>query len=139
MGQPLGPAEFDQIRQLAHRAFGLNLKNGKEELVAARLARLLRTGGHGTFHAYYRSIVEDTTGESLMAMIDALATNHTSFMREPDHFEFLRGHVLPELGGRQTVEIWSAACATGEEVWSLAMVLHEAAPARRFRLWGSDI
>ena len=63
-------------------------------------------------------------------MIDALATNHTSFLREPDHFDFLRQQVLPNLQARDTVEIWSAACATGEEVWTLAMLLNEAALAQ---------
>ena len=98
--QPLAPAEFEQIRSLAYRAFGLDLKQGKEELVSARLRRLLRTGGHRSFQAYYRSIVEDSTGESLSAMIDALATNHTSFLREPDHFDFLRRQLLPRLAAR---------------------------------------
>jgi chemotaxis protein methyltransferase CheR len=136
---PLAPSEFDAICKLAHRAFGLDLKPGKEDLVAARLRSLLRTSGHGTFHAYYRSIVEDSTGESLAAMIDALATNHTSFLREPGHFEYLRRQVLPELATRDTIEIWSAACSTGEEAWSLAMLLHESSPSRRFRLCASDI
>jgi chemotaxis protein methyltransferase CheR len=72
-------------------------------------------------------------------MIDALATNHTSFMRERDHFDFLCQQVLQELPAHETMEIWSAACATGEEVWSLAMMLTEVAPSRRFRLWASDI
>src|SRR5258707_447181 len=101
--------------------------------------RLLRAGGHRSFQAYYRSIVDDTTGQSLIAMIDALATNHTSFMRERDHFDFLCQQVLQELPAHETIEIWSAACATGEEVWSLAMMLTEVAPSRRFRLWASDI
>jgi len=137
--QPLAPAEFEQIRKLAYRTFGLDLRHGKEELVSARLRKLMRTGGHRSFHAYYRSIVEDSTGASLIAMIDALATNHTSFLREPEHFDFLRRQILLNLAVRDTFEIWSAACATGEEVWTLAMLLHEAALFCRFRLWASDI
>ena len=76
---PLGPQEFEQIRQLAYRTFGLDLKSGKEELVSARLRKLVRGGGFPSFQDYYRSVVEDRTGQSLLAMIDALATNHTSF------------------------------------------------------------
>jgi chemotaxis protein methyltransferase CheR len=136
---PLAPHEFEQIRQLAHRTFGLDLKHGKEELVTARLRRLVRTGGFGGFQDYYRSIVEDKTGESLSAMIDALTTNHTAFFREPDHFDFLRQQVLPGLFARDPIEIWSAACATGEEVWTLAMVLHEAGAWRKARLHAGDI
>ena len=136
---PLAPAEFEQIRQLAYRTFGLDLKQGKEELVSARLRRLVRAGGHRSFQHYYRSIVEDRTGESLVAMIDALATNHTSFFREADHFYFLREEVLPKLAGRDTLEIWTAACSTGEEVWTLAMVLNEAAGSLKVKIHASDI
>ena len=137
--RPLAPQEFEQIRQLAYRTFGLDLKSGKEELVSARLRKLVRGGGFHSFQDYYRSIVQDRTGESLLAMIDALATNHTSFLREPDHFQFLRDQVVPELGTRDPVEVWSAACSTGEEVWTLAMVLNEAPAHRRVRITASDI
>ena len=98
--RPLAPQEFEQFRQLAYRTFGLDLKSGKEELVSARLRKLVRGGGFHSFQDYYRSIVQDRTGESLLAMIDALATNHTSFLREPDHFQFLRDQVIPALGTR---------------------------------------
>ena len=137
--RPLAPQEFEQIRQLAYRTFGLDLKVGKEELVSARLRKLVRGGGFHSFQDYYRSIVQDRTGASLLAMIDALATNHTSFLREPDHFQFLRDRVIPGLGTRDPIEVWSAACSTGEEVWTLAMVLNEALPHRRVRITASDI
>jgi chemotaxis protein methyltransferase CheR len=137
--EPLAPGEFEQIRKLAYTTFGLDLKHGKEELVSARLRRLVRSGGHRNFQDYYRSIVQDTTGQSLIAMIDALATNHTSFLREPEHFEFLRREVVPRLLAREKIEVWSAACSTGEEVWTLAMILRDAAPARPLRLFASDI
>ena len=137
--RPLAPQEFDQIRQLAYRTFGLDLKAGKEELVSARLRKLVRGGGFRSFQDYYQSILQDRTGASLLAMIDALATNHTSFLREPDHFQFLRDHVVPGLGARDPVEVWTAACSTGEEVWTLAMVLNEALPHRRVRIAASDI
>jgi len=137
--RPLAPQEFDQIRQLAYRTFGLDLKTGKEELVSARLRKLVRGGGFHSFQDYYKSIVQDRTGVSLLAMIDALATNHTSFLREPDHFQFLRDQVVPGLGTRDPIEVWSAACSTGEEVWTLAMVLNEALPNRRVRIAASDI
>jgi chemotaxis protein methyltransferase CheR len=117
----------------------LDLKQGKEELVSARLRRLARTGGHRSFQSYYRSIIEDKTGESLLAMIDALATNHTSFFREQEHFDFLRREVLPRLIKRDALEIWTAACSTGEEVWTLAMVLNETWPGGGFRIQASDI
>lgn len=113
--RPLGANEFAQIRELAHRTFGLDLKSGKEELVSARLQRLVRNGGFRSFQEYYHHILQDGTGTALAAMIDALATNHTSFLREPDHFDFLRQNVLPTLAGRESIDIWSAACSTGRK------------------------
>jgi len=135
----LGARDFEQIRLLAHGTFGLDLKPGKEELVSARLRRVLRQGGFQSFQDYYRHVLADRTGVALAAMIDALATNHTAFLREPDHFTFLREEVLPSLAARETIEVWSAACSTGEEVWTLAMVLNEALPSRRLAIAATDI
>jgi len=137
--RPLSPHEFEQIRKLAYQTFGLDLKTGKEELVSARLRKLVRNGGFRSFQDYYRHIVEDKTGVALAGMIDALATNHTAFLREPDHFRFFRSEVLPQIAGRETVETWSAACSTGEEVWTLACLLNEALPGRRVRIVATDI
>jgi chemotaxis protein methyltransferase CheR len=137
--RPLGQREFDQIRELAYRTFGLDLKPGKEELVSARLQRLLRSGGFRSYQDYHRHVLGDSTGESLMALIDALATNHTSFLREADHFDFLRATVLPALANRGSMDIWSAACSTGEEIWTLACILRDVLPASRIRLVGTDI
>jgi chemotaxis protein methyltransferase CheR len=135
----LAAQEFEEIRRLAHRTFGLDLRNGKEELVSARLRRLVGNGNFHSFREYCQHVRADKTGESLAAMIDALATNHTSFLREADHFEFLRTEVLPSFAGRDGVEFWSAACSTGEEVWTLACVLNEALPGRRIQISASDI
>jgi chemotaxis protein methyltransferase CheR len=135
----LGAREFEQICELARRSFGLDLKPGKEGLVAARLRRLVHDGGFCCFEDYYRSLLRDTTGAALEGMIDALSTNHTSFLREPEHFEFLRQEVLPRLPARVPVEVWSAACATGEEAWTLAIVLLEALGPGGFRVSGSDV
>src|SRR5690242_15920267 len=72
-------------------------------------------------------------------MIDALTTNHTAFLREPDHFDCLSREILPGLAPRETIEIWSAACSTGEEVWTLACLLSDIAGLRSFHIAGSDI
>ncbi len=135
----LAPDEFEQLRRLAHRTFGLDLKPGKEELVTARLRRLVLSGGFGSYRDYYRHIVKDSTGEALAAMIDALATNHTSFLREPDHFDFVRQMVVPMLARHESSEIWSAACSTGEEVWTLACLFQDVLPARKIRICATDI
>ena len=137
--RPLGRQEFEELRQLARRSFGLDLKPGKEELVRARLRQLMRCGNFDSYRDYCRHVVEDSTGEALAAMIDALATNHTSFLREPDHFDFLRQSIVPMLAERESVEIWSAACSTGEEVWTLACLLQEVLPSKKIRIHATDI
>lgn len=136
---PLSPGEFEEIRDLAQRVFGLNLKPGKEEMVIARLGRLVSSGGHASFHEYARQVAADKTGVSLAALIDALTTNHTSFLRESDHFEFFCRRAPAELASRQAVEIWCAACSTGEEAWSLACLWNDLNPGRTLRIYASDI
>jgi|ERR1700691_1956170 len=128
--QRLKPQEFEAIRRLAYDKFGLDLRNAKEELVAARLGKRMREGGFGSFDAYYQHVVGDPSGEALIGMIDALATNHTSFLREATHFEFLKQNVLPGLRERPRIELWSAACSTGEEPYTLAFTLCDQ--------WGAD-
>jgi chemotaxis protein methyltransferase CheR len=123
--RPLSASEFEQIRRLAYEHFGLDLRNGKESLVSARLSQKIRALNFGSFQEYYRHVVGDRTGEALIELIDALTTNYTSFFREPAHFEFLRGTVLPRLRGRDRIPIWSAACSTGEEPYSIAFCLLE--------------
>ena len=138
--RPLTAREFEQIRRLAYRTFGLDLKDGKQELVSARLRRLVCASGLHTYQDYYRTVVEDRTGVALAAMIDALATNHTSFLREPDHFRFLRDHVIPGLarhgpGSRSGARPVPPAKRCGP--WLCC--LEDALPGRDFPLSGSDI
>ncbi len=135
----LSPREFDEIREIAYRAFGLDLKSGKEELVAARLGRVVNAGNFGSFHEYARHIAADATGQSLAGLADALTTNHSFFLREAEHFDFFRQHIAPALARRAHADLWCAACATGEEAWTLACVWNEASPGRDFRILASDI
>ncbi len=134
--------EFREISDLAHQRFGLDLKRGKEALVAARLGKKLRKLGFETFAQYHRHILTDSTGDALIELIDALTTNHTSFLRERAHFEFLARAANEEFGGVSPVRVWSAACSSGEEPYSIAMCLAEAlgkSPAREFRILATDI
>ena len=117
--------EFRQISELAHQRFGLDLKPGKEALVASRLGKRLRQRGFKTFDDYYQHILSDRTGEALIELIDSLTTNHTSFLRERAHFEFLARAVVEEFS-RGDVNIWSAACSSGEEPYSIAMCVSDA-------------
>jgi chemotaxis protein methyltransferase CheR len=123
--RPLKASEFAKIRRLAYDTFGLDLRAGKETLVSARLGKHIRKSGCRSFDEYYQHVVEDSTGEALIQLIDALTTNHTSFFREPAHFDFLRKTFLPEWTKRGSIDIWSAACSTGEEPYSIAMCILE--------------
>lgn len=117
--------EFEKFQKLAYDKFGLHLTPAKHQLVATRLGKKLRELGIPSYGAYYDFIVSDKTGKSLIAMIDALSTNHTQFLRETAHFDFLRRELLPALRQRPRIDIWSAPCSTGEEPYSIAMVLFD--------------
>ena len=136
----LSQREFDQITSLAFRTCGIDLKNGKEELVQARLGRKIRQGKFGSFKQYYEHVVADTTGEELIDLLDALTTNFTSFLREAAHFDFLRKTIVPGIKG--PIRIWSAACSTGEEPYTIACSLLEElgmSAASRIHILASDI
>lgn len=137
--RPIAPGEFEELRQMARRAFGLDLKSGKEQMAAARLRRLMREGGFRSYHDYCRHVSADRTGQALAAMIDALATNHTAFLREAAHFDFFRERVLPQWARRQPAGIWCAACSTGEEVWTLAFLMNDALAPGQVQISASDI
>jgi chemotaxis protein methyltransferase CheR len=115
----LRPSEFEMIRDLALKTFGLDLRAGKERLVASRLGKHLRDGGFRSFRQYYDRVRTDTSGDLLIGLIDALTTNHTSFLREPAHFDYLRELLSTEYRLRSRIDIWSAASATGEEPYTL--------------------
>jgi chemotaxis protein methyltransferase CheR len=144
-GLTLKASEFRQISQLVYERFGLDLKQGKEALVAARLGKRLRQKGIKSFADYYRHVLDDPTGEALIELIDSLTTNHTSFMREREHFEFLASAANEEFRGIPTLEIWCAASSTGEEPYSIAMCLSDALSRRAedrrrgFRILATDI
>jgi chemotaxis protein methyltransferase CheR len=133
----LSAQDFNRIRQLAYQRFGLNLSPAKEVLVSSRVLKLLREENIPSFAEYWQRIETDSSGESLIALVNALTTNFTSFMREPKHFEFLRQQVLPTIPPGEPVRIWSAACSSGEEPYSIAMSM--LAAGRTPKLVASDI
>lgn len=138
----LHASEYEKISRLAYEHFGLDLRGTKQGLVAARLGRKLRELGLKSFQHYYDYVKADRSGVALANMVDQLTTNHTSFFREPKHFDFLRRAVFPALRIRSRIHIWSAACSSGEEPYSIAMSLLEEAPreaAVKVRIKASDI
>jgi len=140
--RPLTPREFEQFRKLAYDKFGLDLHEGKETLVSTRLSKKIRELNFRSFQEYYRHVQEDSTGEALASLIDALTTNHTSFFRESAHFDFLRQTILPGLRDRDRLSIWSAACSSGEEPYTIVFCLLEAlgeAALGKIRILATDI
>ena len=134
----ISPAEFQNIRKLAYDRFGLNLLPGKEGLVIARLSRLLRGHGFTTVRQYHSHLLSDRTGEALIQLIDALTTNHTFFLREPAHFDFLAKAATSEWKNAPQLRLWCCAASTGEEPYGLVMTLLDAGKAAGCR-WTNHI
>jgi chemotaxis protein methyltransferase CheR len=121
----LKKAQFERISQLVGRLTGINLHPGKHELVRARLTKRLRILGLKSFDAYMEYLEHDHPEEELVAMIEAMTTNKTSFFREPQHFRYLCRQIVPGLRNRK-IRVWSAGCSSGEEPYSTAILLDEA-------------
>lgn len=133
----IGPNEFHLFRELIHRHTGIWLRDGKQVMLASRLSRRLRAHQMASFADYYRYVEQiQDDGRELRELINCVTTNKTSFFREPHHFAFLSGQLIPEMmaaahgsphaAAKPAVRIWSAACSTGEEPYSIALALLEA-------------
>ena len=122
--------DFRFIRQFIAREAGIELSDAKRNLVYGRLSRRLRTLGLSSFSDYCKRL-ESVDDEELEHCVNALTTNLTSFFREAHHFDFLQQRLLPTLLKEKrepVLRAWSAGCSTGEEPYSLAMVLAECVP-----------
>jgi chemotaxis protein methyltransferase CheR len=125
----LTDSEFNRLRGLVREYTGISLSDAKRELVYSRLARRLRKLKMTSF-AEYCALVEGRPAEEMQELINAITTNLTSFFRENYHFEQLAAEVLPQIererSGTRRMRLWSAGCSTGEEPYSMAMVMREA-------------
>lgn len=126
--------DFQRFQALIHHEAGIWLAPVKKALLVGRLGRRLRDLGISSYAAYYERVVEDEAER--IRMLDAICTNETHFFREPKHFDFLVERIFPawraeaDAGRRERrLRIWSAACSTGEEPYTLAMVVLTAFPA----------
>lgn len=128
----LSSSQFSTISRIIYERCGICFPQGKEIMVKARLTKRLRFLGLANFSQYLNYLDQDLSGNELAIMTDALTTNKTSFFRESHHFEFLRSHLLPDFRNSQSgIRIWSAGCSTGEEPYSLAILLNEELPESR--------
>ncbi len=120
--------EFKLLAAYIKTHYGIYLKEEKEALLAGRLQNVLIKNGFNNFSEYYNYIVSDKTGAAVTTLINKITTNHTFFMREEDHFKYFIDKILPDITKKvkdKDLRIWSAGCSSGEEPYTLAMIIDE--------------
>jgi len=120
--------EFKELATYIKANCGINLKVEKQALVTGRLQNVLVQNGFISFSEYYNYILSDKTGRAVSTLLDKITTNYTFFMREADHFDYFKDIVLPFCSHKvvnKDLRIWCAGCSTGEEPYTLAMILDE--------------
>lgn len=135
----LSDREFGQFRQLIHQIAGIHLSDAKKPLVAGRLNKRLRTFGMASYGEYFHRLSKDTA--ELQVCVDLLTTNETYFFREPKHFDFLREQLTKPgaIPNGRPLRIWSGACSSGEEPYTLALLLADTLGERPWEILASDI
>ncbi len=138
-------AEFEKLARLVYEQSGIKLELPKRDLLQARLRKRLKALGLSGFKDYLKFVAQDSTGGEVIQMMDCVTTNKTEFFREGRHFEHLAEQALPALLQRpdrreEPLRLWSAACSTGEEVYSLAMTaLERVGGTRVVKVLGTDL
>lgn len=120
--------EYELLTDFILRNYGIKLGKQKKSLVVGRLQNILVKNNFHSFSEYYDYVISDRTGKAAATLVDKITTNHTYFLREPDHFYYFRDRVLPYLVRtvkQRDLRIWSAGCSTGEEAYTLAMILQD--------------
>lgn len=115
--------EFKLFQRLIYRLAGINMADSKKIRLVGRLGKRLRHHGLGSFGEYYRMLSAGDNPQELQLMVDLLTTNETYFFRESAHFDFLRDIATRRRG--RLFRVWSGACSSGEEPYTMAMVLAE--------------
>lgn len=143
----LSHGDFERLRQLIYAESGITLGADKRTMLEIRLRRRLKSLGMSSLTDYCGRVFRMEEGDNeLIHLIDVVTTNKTDFFREAGHFDYLVSKALPNLAARHGVQrnllAWSAGCSTGEEPYTLAMVLGEYAgtsPGFRFSVLATDI
>lgn len=131
--------EFRLFQALFYDQLGLQLPPAKKPLVAGRLAKRLAALELGSYLEYYELLVGSEGGDEMEIAIDLITTHETYFFREPQHFNYLQQKILPQVAGQADFRVWSAASSTGEEAYTLAMVLDQHRSPRPWSVLGTDI
>lgn len=131
--------EFRGFQQLLYETAGITLSPAKTALVEGRLGKRLSALGLASYGQYLNLITHGKDSTERQTALDLLTTNETYFFREPRHFNFLRDEILPCRRSGNTFRVWSAACSSGEEVYSIAMTLRESIGDAPWEVIGTDI
>jgi chemotaxis protein methyltransferase CheR len=131
--------EFTRFQRFIFDAAGITLSPSKKALVSGRLSKRLAQRQMDSFGGYLRLLESPQEQAEVQMAVDLLTTNETYFFREAKHFDLLRKLATAAQGRAQPFRVWSAACSSGEEVYSLAMVLEDCLPGQRWEVLGSDI
>ncbi|MEP1093492.1 MAG: CheR family methyltransferase [Cyclobacteriaceae bacterium] len=121
-------SEFQQISQFITSEYGIKLPDFKKTMVEGRLQKRLRQTGITSFSQYIDFVFSVEGKSELLEMVDAISTNKTDFFRESSHFDFLSNRFLPKYSTespREQLKIWSSAASSGEEIYTIAMVVEE--------------
>ncbi|RJG00077.1 CheR family methyltransferase [Noviherbaspirillum saxi] len=131
--------EFTQFQRFIYEAAGITMSSAKKALVSGRLAKRLQQCRLNSYGEYFRLLASGHAAAEVQMAIDLLTTNETYFFREPKHFDFLREQALALRKRGQAFRVWSAASSTGEEAYSIAMVLADCLGDEPWEVIGSDI
>jgi chemotaxis protein methyltransferase CheR len=135
----LSDSEFTQFQRFIFDAAGITMAAGKKALVSGRLAKRLAHHGLDTYSEYFALLASGRNAAEVQVAVDLLTTNETYFFRENKHFDLLRQLAEQAKNSGTPFRVWSAACSTGEESYSIAMVLADVLEARPWEVFGTDI
>ncbi|GAA5784230.1 chemotaxis protein methyltransferase [Chitiniphilus shinanonensis] len=135
----LSADELKLFQALFKDQIGLHLSEGKKALIAARLGKRIGELELGSFREYHRLISSRGGEAERQYAIDLVTTNETYFFRETKHFDFVRQRILARWPAERPFNVWSAASSSGEEAYSVAMLLHDVLGERDWSIFGSDI
>jgi chemotaxis protein methyltransferase CheR len=131
--------EFSQFQKLIYQQAGIHMSSAKKALVCGRLAKRLSEYRLDSYGDYFKLLTATNHADELQVAVDLLTTNETYFFREPKHFDFLRNKILSGHKPGRNFRVWSAACSSGEEPYSIAMVLADHFGDGQWEVVASDI
>jgi chemotaxis protein methyltransferase CheR len=137
--KPISDAEFAQFQRFIFEAAGISMADAKKALVTGRLGKRLAYYQLETFGEYFRLLTSGQQPAEVQIAVDLLTTNETYFFRESKHFDFLRAQAIKARNASQPYRVWSAASSSGEEAYSIAMVLADCMQTTPWDIVGTDI